>query len=568
MAPSTRSRFEFAITSLSIAFALTACHSEAMTPPNTAQPPQTSNASDSPNSVSGDTYYVDCSRKKNGDGTRAAPFNALSSVNALALVPGDRVLFRRGSTCYGELRPTGSGSSAAPIVVDAYGFGPQPVIDQKANPAHDEAILLSDQEYWEIRNLEIIGGYTYGILVAGSAPNRRLHHFHFVNLNLHGTHNHGGTSHPFLSGEISIYPQGVHEVTSDVLIDGVEAHDSPGKVGIWISVGGHYTEVVAECQRVPTPPRYLGSDIVVRNSTVYNISGAGIIMAFLNNGLMEDNVVYNTGVPRGDNGGVSMWEQCAHTATIQNNEAYLAHTTTPYDGGDFDIDLYNDTNILQYNYGHDADGYCIGTVGDTVAPDESNTVRYNVCSNNARNATIAPEGEINCSGAPGVNHWQIYNNTFYFNPAIPSAAFIILGDFHLKNGVIKNNIIYSTQSQMMQIVAKNFRLDNNIYWAAESAGAPSWQWNRFTYVGLPAFQAGTGQDEHSFNSDPMLVSPTYHGDLRPTSAFTLKPNSPARGTGANLCKGVPGCSMGKRDFFGNPLPDGRGYDIGADQAPR
>ncbi len=60
---------------------------------------------------------------------------------------------------------------------------------------------------------------------------------------------------------------------------------------------------------------------------------------------------------------------------------------------------------------------------------------------------------------------------------------------------------------MMQVVAKNFTLDNNIYWTAESTPLPSWQWNNVTYVGLPAFQAGAGQDKHSFNSDPMLVNP-------------------------------------------------------------
>ena len=65
-------------------------------------------------------------------------------------------------------------------------------------------------------------------------------------------------------------------------------------------------------------------------------------------------------------------------------------------------------------------------------------------------------------------------------------------------------------------------------------------------------------------TDPMLNTPSYHSVGRPTSAFILLPGSPAIGAGTDVCSGIAGtCSMGTQDFWGNPLPAGSGYNIGA-----
>ncbi len=75
------------------------------------------------------TYYLDCSAVANGSGTQASPWNSLATANARTFQPGDELLLNRGTTCNGALDPQGSGSSASPIVVDAYGTGALPVIN-------------------------------------------------------------------------------------------------------------------------------------------------------------------------------------------------------------------------------------------------------------------------------------------------------------------------------------------------------------------------------------------------------------------------------------------------------
>ncbi|MBD3242353.1 MAG: hypothetical protein GF331_17305, partial [Chitinivibrionales bacterium] len=82
----------------------------------------------------GATYYVSSSQ---GDDSRTAqqaqsastPWASLDKVNALALQPGDSVLFKTGDTFRGGLEVSGSGTTGQPIVYGSYGSLQKPVID-------------------------------------------------------------------------------------------------------------------------------------------------------------------------------------------------------------------------------------------------------------------------------------------------------------------------------------------------------------------------------------------------------------------------------------------------------
>ena len=434
----------------------------------------------------------------------------------------------------------------------------QPVI---CGGSPEETLKLFNQQYWEINNLEITGGNLYGVYVSGNIPNTSINHIHLKNLNVHDA-TYTSTKRAD-SGEVFISANAAGEILNDVLVDGVTAHDSHVSEGIFVSAGGAWIEGKGVSQP-------LGSNVTVQNSTAHDIYGDGILIAELNHGLLQGNVVYSSGLCPNCTGStpVGLWEWYCHTCTVQYNESY-ANQSWGGDGGDFDIDYYNNDNVVQYNYGHDSAGYCVAFFGAGGRASLNNIFRYNVCSNNGRRSDLSKQGEVfvHTWDQGSLDGVQIYNNTFYFNPASNAPAFSANDATYSGSAprFFKNNIIYATVSDMIQTTSV-FVLDNNIYWTTSSL-PPTWQVGAATYLSFSAYQAGANQDIHSYYTDPMLKSPNYHAAGRPASAFQLSPGSPAKGRGANVCSGISGCSMGTQDFWGHPLPAGTGYNIGAYQGP-
>ena len=387
-------------------------------------------------------YYVDCSQASDGSGTQASPWNTLTDVNSHTFSAGNSILLKRGATCSGVmLAPAGNGASGSPILIDAYGTGSLPIIS--AGSSNQAAIKLSNQQYWEIADLEIVGGSTYGVYITGDQANSTLNHLYLTNLNVHGA---TGTSVARAdSGEVFIASGGSSQTLNDVLINGVTAHDSKVSEGIYVSAGGAWTGAATQT---------LGSNVTVENSTAYNVYGDGILIMEITTGVIKNSVVHNSGqCPSCGSTPSGLWEWFCHSCTIQNNESYANQSWNSHDGGDFDIDYYNNDNIVQYNYGHDAQGYCIAVFGAESTTDTNSIARYNVCSNNAQTAANSYQGEMffHTWDSGSLNGVQIYNNTFYWNPASPAPLLNTTGaTFSGSNAnFFKNNIVYSTTPAMI-----------------------------------------------------------------------------------------------------------------------
>jgi hypothetical protein len=521
------------------------------TPEPTATPTAAPTPTPAPLVSPGDTtYYVDCAGGDDGnDGAaEATPWRTLAKVNESTFAPGDAILFKRGATCSGALWPQGSGADGAPVAIGAYGAGSLPVIDGGENEA---TVKLYDQEYWHVRDLEVAGGTKFGVLVAGSDTAGVLGHFRLTDLVVHDVW--GAPLDGKTSGLVVFLTGGGNNVFHDVVVDGVTAYNTNQWAGIEIA-GGPWPIDAAD--------PVASTDVLFRNATVYNVYGDGIVQWTVENGLIEHCVAYDTGQqppPQTVGTPSAIWTWGCFDCTVQFNEAYRSDSPER-DGGCYDIDWVTARNTYQYNYGHDSQGYCQAVFGASGYTTTDAVVRYNICANNGQDVLLAKaQGDFFLSTWEGgyLDGVCIYNNTVYWNPASNGAPALINRASFTGSAAnfFENNIIYSTAQWLVESNA-GLELDYNIYWYTGTEVA-LWLYERKIYRGFTEYQQGSGQDGHGLYADPLLNDPTYHEVGRPTTAFTLQDGSPAVDAGADLG------DMGARDFFGNPIPRGAGYDIGA-----
>lgn len=463
----------------------------------------------------GHEYFLDCSSVTNGNGdSSTSPWNSLSSLQAKLFSPGDVIQLRRGTVCHGTLEPKGSGSADRPIRLTAYGEGPRPRLIALASS--EEALRLFDQQYWNIDSLDLSGGTTYGIFVSGTKG--ILHHIHLSNLAVHDVF--GGPMKTKDNGLIVFSSGSVEQHFDDVLVDGITAWNTNQWVGIMIGGGN-----------LGFPPESAwNTHAVIRNSTVHDVQGDGIVLFRVHGGSINSSVAWNTGMQITESIGTpnAIWTWLCDDCTVEGNEAYL--TDSPgVDGGAFDIDYGNTKDSVINNYGHDTQGYCVAVFGAGYVTRQS-VVRGNLCINNGRSPRMA-----NYQGAIFLLSWNggsidgltIENNTVYWNPYENAPALLNEGDIKAGTAVFRHNNIYSTAPRMVNSNT-SLSLEQNHY-SYFGAGTPQWQYGSQQFKGLSALQNGPHQETDSSYSQHPLQQWSSAYEQNATPAQTKKLSSSLRG---------------------------------------
>ena len=131
-------------------------------------------------------------------------------------------------------------------------------------------------------------------------------------------------------------------------------------------------------------------DVTVRNTIVYDVSGDGIVLYQVEDGVIETSAAWLTGLQPEPTIGTpnGIWNWRCRRCVVQFTEGVF--TDSPgIDGGIYDIDWGNEDNTVQYNYGHDAQGYCLAVFGASGETTSNSIVRHNVCVNNGRSPKLA-----------------------------------------------------------------------------------------------------------------------------------------------------------------------------------
>ncbi|REK71217.1 Ig-like domain-containing protein [Paenibacillus paeoniae] len=480
----------------------------------------------SPWIATGTVYYVDDlgGDDANAGTSPAAAWQTLSKVSGTVFEPGDAILFKAGGIWSGTLSPQGSGSDGQPIAIDKYGEGAKPLI---AGDGANAAIYFYNQEYWEVRNLEITNnaetaGQRRGIHVSGDSGNdwnnmREYKHFVFEYLDIHSVKGQqGGGWH---SGGIIVWGPGWNYAVSDVVVRHNKIY-SLDSVGVYLNGA----------------TRGFSSNNRIENNMIYDISADGAILLNTTDGVIENNVVFDTH-KRASGYHVPLWTWGTKDAVIQYNEVF-----NTYPGGDamaYDSDFNSSGTIIQYNYSHNNAGGFVLTINDGTNPNNFNkdtVIRYNISQNDHHT--------IFTFGGP-IENTLVHNNTVYI-PEHSSARVFASGEWggYAKDTYFYNNLIVNYGSGGYSFgQSTNNVFDSNLFYGNHPANVLAMDTNKIT-------------------SDPQLSSPGSATIGRDTTAgYQLLQGSPAIGAGRIIQ------ANGGKDYWGNPVPASANPNIGAYEGP-
>lgn len=521
--------------------------------------------------AAGTTYYVDSvgGSDSNSGTSPTSPWATLSKVNSTTFAPGDKILFHAGNVWTGLLHPLGSGVSGSPISIDMYGGTIKPLI--QANGLYNDTVLLQNQQYWEINNLEVTNN-------AGSSP-YNLGDYRGIHIS---AVDYGGTlNHIYIN---NVY---VHNITGEVnWVGGSSANDPPG---IHHGTGDDRSKrtggiiVEASTNNPTSPVLSTFNDVVVQNSRIEDTSFGGIIFKQYSgtnpgatyvgwgdrksatdtnwkpftNITVQNNYVSGYNTDYGCNG---IYVTATKGAIIQNNVVAGVGTSG--------IEVnYTDDVIIQKNEVYDTIKKAGGVDDNGIDPDRGTTniiVQYNYLHHNGDGILFCQRCYNGFGGSAIVRYNILESNT--------GAHFHIASSANVQ---IYNNTVYNDSSTtLVGGHGSSYNIRNNIFYSTVSgATLDTGSGNTYSYNLYNNVSAIPSTDTHAIVGDPKLVNPGTGGTgtaltgpaLYSLGGYRLQSTSPVINTGTSIS------SNGGTDFWGNPLynglPDMGAYEYYNDTTP-
>lgn len=488
------------------------------------------------------TFYLD-SREGNdaNPGTQPDhPWKTLQKVNSTTFQAGDTILLKAGSSWDGQLWPKGSGEEGNPIRIGKYGTGAKPLIQGKS--LVEDAVLLKNQQYWELEDLEVTNSAATNALRRGvhfALDNfGEAHHIVIRRITVHDV---SGNNDAKNNGAITYTADGEQKPSRfvDLLIEDNEIyHTDRNGISGW-------------SDRWQRSKWYPSLRVVVRGNKLNDIGGDGIMIVATDGALIEKNVVANAN-QRSKGYNIAIWSWSADNTLIQFNEAY--GTKGQRDGEGFDSDWNSLNTVIQYNYSHDNEGGFLlicddgGQRHEDSAGNHGTIVRYNI-SQNDHNRGIALSGPV--------KNTQVYNNTIYSGNAQP-IDLLLFTDWSgwPENSSFVNNIFYAKGAARIGHAISRAKNGHHV-------SAPGFAASRENLFDANVYFGPVTHvhDVHALTADPLFTASGTGAQGRETlTGYALRNDSPARKSGKLLEKN------GGKDFCGHTLEGCTLIDRGAVQS--
>jgi len=527
------------------------------------------------------TYYISPAGNDSHSGTSAqTAWRTLDKVNSVDLNPGDSVLLEAGHDYPGNLLLTAedAGTPTQPVVIGSYGSG-----RARIKAGNGSGVTVRNAGGVEVKDLIVMGddyktNVGSGIKIINELPrNRKLEYIrvHNVEASGFGRKNYSVPErYPTLDG-------------CGIFVGGNASDESKSgyknvRITNCVTYKNEYFGIYTSGYWQDDPNTCANSDLYVGYCKMYdnpgdpnyfeNHSGSGILMEDVDGGLIEYCEAYNNGYEGGCKvgGPIGIWAAVANNVIIQHCESHHNRVgAATGDGGGFDFDGGTTNSILQYNYSHDNDGagYLICSYKNAPHTFNNNILRYNISVNDGQKNNY--RGIILWTGSPKedpIHNTQIYGNTIYssISPAI------YFGRKGIYNTKVYNNLFITLNNQKLLQGNPDKSMATfagNVYWSVDG------KYDIAGYKSLEDWRTATGQEMLNGKPVGLVVDPKLMdmgksitiGDptkLHTLIAYRLQKDSPLIDAGVDL-RSMFGIDPGDRDFYGNPIPQGKGFDIGA-----
>ena len=433
-----------------------------------------------PGDTTGEVYYVSPDGSDSNDGTSASsPWQTIDKINETTFEPGDMILFQAGSTWMLDepLHPLGSGTAEAPIVIGAYGTGEKPHLDAKnvendtsrawvynngktsVNKVSSNAIYLENQEYIEIRDLEISNTPDGYDPTSSSTTQKQLRN------DRRGIHIVGAvTDKKQVLHGIYLHDLYIHDVFGDAIT--AREWDASKRVG------GIVLETILKDETTGLP---------VIQSTVSNTLLSGYEPTYFDGVVIENNIMLDNsfssiaikqlakwGVrPNGDKTKAPQYYHTEEQGWYPHRNITIQHNYLDHDGGELAANTVYLTNskdsVVQYNY-------CVGAGTSAIELNQTdNTViQYNEIYKARQKATGADSNGID----PDRN---ATNALIQYNYIDSCGDGILLCGFNYGSSVVRYNVIKDSESGKRYVNVHGDKghqyIYNNIFYNSTSKAA-------------------------------------------------------------------------------------------------
>jgi hypothetical protein len=509
------------------------------------------------------TYFVDnISGSDQNNGTSVqTPWKSIDRTNQILLKPGDSLLFRRGGSWVGNLKPQGSGKPGKHIVIGTYGKGPSPVIDAKGIIAEGEkvsyTIRLFNQEYFEIRNLKIKnfkpfenprklegrGNVSYvnsgkmGIYIEGKDCGT-LHDIYLINLEVCDVN---GDMRTKDNGGIFIEITGNDDESKRIrsnfdglFTEGCHIHhvDRSGwsNMSIWWnrSLNSNWGDTIANGK---IHNWYPSKNVVLRNNNFEYAGANALIVRGADSPLVEYCLFSHNGLKGSGNASFpfncdnALFQYNEACYTVYNSDADSWDNKKDADAGGFDSDWNCKNTVIQYNYSHH-NGFggvlicCDG--GSKTGFNDGTIIRYNIFENNSHHV-IRTAGNTTNS--------KIYNNVIYSGNELDSVMLI----YHKSWGGFSDSTAYSNNIFFSEGRGNNINMGKSTR-------------NMFIANTFYGIINNEPEDQLKSKLNPLFISTNNsEANWKDILRFMLQPQSPEIDAGI-IIEGHP-----QKDFAGNPV---------------